>query len=272
LQDRIHPNLTFLRQQEKTLERAQCSRLFAAPTPVTSTDVFRCSNLSVKLEKLDQLLRQIRMRGERTLVFCQMPEMLDLLRYYLNSRHFSFTILEHDASLRKRTTQLQWFTERENILVLLVSTATPVAGFSMPSIDNVIFFDANWNNNSEVSFENGNRASLSVSPCLQWCRRLRSRKQNLKIVRLVCEGTVEDTISVKALQDRLLGDIKIKEGPTNGSSVPVFTINRQTLEALFATHFGDNGIISPAKVNENHSSSWTGYNKVKRPTQLTIAA
>ena len=151
---------------------------------------------------------------------------------------------------------------RVNILVLLISTATPVAGFSMPSIDNVIFFDANWNNNSEVSFENGNRASLSASPCLQWCRRLRSRKQNLKIFRLVCEGTVEDTISIKALQDRLLCDIKIKEGPTNGSSVPVFTINRQTLEALFATHFGDNGIIS-ARINENHDlSSWSGHNKV----------
>ena len=262
LQERLHPNLSFVRQQQEALESSDVSHL----PSVTSfkPDPFRCTaSLSVKLEKLDQLLRQFRLSGERALVFCQMPEMLELLRRYLNRQHFSFTFLEPDASLRKRTTQLQWFTERENILVLLVSTTTPVAGFCMPSIDNVVFFDATWNNNSEVSYEKGERASLSVSSCLQWCRRLRSRKQQLNIYRLVCEGTVEDAITARAVQERLLGDIKIKEGPENGSSVPVFTINRQTLEALFSTHFGDNGIV----VNENHNSSrWENHGKVVTAT------
>ena len=155
--------------------------LFSALSP----DPFRCGQLSVKLEKLDQLLRQFRCRGERAVVFCQMPEMLQLLRCYFNSRQFSFTYIEIDASLRKRTTQLQWFAERSNVTVLLLSTTTPVAGFSMPAIDNVIFFDANWNKNSEVSYDNGDIASLCVSPCLQWCRKLRSRKQHLNIFRLV---------------------------------------------------------------------------------------
>jgi SNF2 family DNA or RNA helicase len=158
----------------------------------------------INFQKKSFINFQIRKKGERALVFCQMPEMIDLLRRYLHSRHFSFTFLEPDASLTKRTTQLHWFIERENILVLLASTCTPVAGFSMPAIDNVIFFDANWNNNSEVAYENGNRASLCVSPCLQWCRRLRSRKQQLKVFRLVCEATVEDTISAKALQVSIL--------------------------------------------------------------------
>jgi hypothetical protein len=42
----------------------------------------------------------------------------------------------------------------------------------------------------------------------------------------------------------------------------VFTINRQTLEALFAPKFGDNGIV--ANVNENHNSVWEDRLKVKR--------
>lgn len=273
LQRRLQPSLGLLRRHEDevlasastsagTAALSSRSPLFKPSPSISAFDPFPDSSLSVKLSKLDELLRQIRKLGERVLVFCQMPEMLDCLRRYLNSRHFSFTFLEPEASLRKRTTQLHWFDERENILVLLVSTSTPVAGFSMPSIDNVIFFDANWNSNSEVSYENGNRASLNVSPCLQWCRRLRSRKQQLKVFRLVCGGTVEDTISAKSIQERILCDIKIKEGPTNGSSVPVFTINRQTLEALLTPKFGDNGII--AKVNENHDSNWTDHKKVRK--------
>ena len=73
---------------------------------------------------------------------------------------------------------------------------------------------------------------------------------------------MEDTITVKALQDRLLCDIKIKTRPENGSSLPVFTINRQTLEALFfASHFGENGIVSNNDDN-NHDTDWADLNKV----------
>ena len=267
LQRRLHPSLALLRRHDEAIASLPASTFAASQSRVTSppsraltSDSSHSSSLSVKLAKLDELLRRIRRDGERALVFCQMPEMFDFLRRYLSSHLFSFTFLEPDASLRKRMTQLQWFAERENINTLLVSTGTPVSGLSLPSIDNVIFFDANWNNNSQVSYENGNRASLNVSPCLQWCRRLRSQKHQLKIFRLVCDGTVEDAISAKSIQDRILCDIKIKEGPTNGSSVPVFTINRQTLEALLTPKFGENGII--AKVNENHESSWNDHKRV----------
>ena len=73
---------------------------------------------------------------------------------------------------------------------------------------------------------------------------------------------MEDTITVKALQDRLLCDIKIKTRPENGSSQPVFRINRQTLEALFfSSHFGDNGIIANDE-DDNLDSDWADLNKV----------
>jgi hypothetical protein len=67
---------------------------------------------------------------------------------------------------------------------------------------------------------------------------------------------------VKALQAQLLCDIKIKTRPENGSSQPVFTINRQTLEALFfSSHFCDNGIVT--NNDDSHDSDWADLNKVQ---------
>ena len=91
---------------------------------------------------------------------------------------------------------------------------------------------------------------------------------NLTVYRLVCEETVEDNISKKTLQQKLLGDIKLRNtmetgiketgesittgrsaGPENGS---FWKIKRQTLEDLLFNNQhpqalpigGDNGIFN----------------------------
>lgn len=194
-------------------------------------------NMSAKLAKLDALLQSFRKRNERALVFCEMPEMISILCSFLHRHHYPFIYLDPVQSVEARLDLLEQFAARPAMLVLLATPdTTPPPPKGVPHVDNVVFFDSNWNNVVPVD-------------SVRWCKQLSSRSQNLTVYRLVCQGTVEDSISIKALQRRLLnsgGEHLMVKGPENGSSVPMWKIKRQTLEALFNPHFGDNGVISAA--------------------------
>ena len=174
-----------------------------------------------------------------------------------------------------------------------------------------MFFDSNWNNTVNTKINQINKkntgyiSSTSSAPCLAWCRQLNQRMAflpllkaslqpkafltfhqqttNLTVYRLVCEETVEDSISKKTLQQKLLGDLKLR---TNNKNVGVnesiiaqtgtsnlgqenvstfWKIKRQTLEDLLFNNQhphtlpigGDNGIF-----NTNLETT-EGKNKVR---------
>lgn len=215
---------------------------------------------SSKLAHLDRMLRGFRSRGQKAMVFCEMPEMMTLLRVFLHKHSHSFVCLDQGMTNSDKLAALNHFGSR-GLLVALVSTSTtppptpPSAVLSVlpahpiPEVANVVFFDSNWNN---FRSDGGSRGR---SPVASWCRHLRKRLNDpseLSVYRLACRGTVEDNISNKSLQRKLLGDLK---GPgdsiasaggrklgDNGSRV--WKIKRQTLEDLFSVHTGDNGLFN----------------------------
>ena len=62
----------------------------------------RFRNVSSKLAKLDALLQEFRKNSERALIFCEMPDMLSLLRRYLQSHHYAFAYLDPNDNIKDR--------------------------------------------------------------------------------------------------------------------------------------------------------------------------
>ena len=69
---------------------------------------------------------QFRSQGERTLIFCEMPEMLELLRNYLHLHQVSFAYLDPHANIKERLTILEDFMIRRNFMALLTSPEAAV--------------------------------------------------------------------------------------------------------------------------------------------------
>ena len=85
----------------------------------TSVARKRLRDLSSKLAKLDGLLQTFRKVGERTLVFCEMPEMVDLLKVYFQIHYIPFLYLDPGSSLKAKLSTLEEFSSRSHFLALL---------------------------------------------------------------------------------------------------------------------------------------------------------
>ena len=206
---------------------SQLSRDYHVPVQVPDLRTAHCvspdlalmvnNRLSTKLQHLDVLLAQIRARREKVLVLVEMEDMLALLRQYLQSRQFPFVYLDPSANKSSRQRQMARFAKRaENVCLLASSTAScrGVAELLTSDVSNVVFYDS--------------------SPCLapkeasRWVRILkRSSRSTLTLYRLVCEGSVESNLSRKALQEKLL--IDLRRSPENGF---MWKIKKDTLDDL----------------------------------------
>ena len=236
---------------------------------------------SSKLQQLDCLIREVRNNQERVLVFCQMPQMMELLETFFKQHHIKFLSIENSASNQHKIKKIELFSNRRNILVLLTSTSTPPPPLSTAclwpnNLNNVVFFDSNWNNTvntnmAQRSTKAGNHPP-NLAPCLAWCRLLNHRMAflpllespvqskaffsfsrqtpSLKVYRLVCEETVEDSISKKTLQQKLLGDLKLRNN--NRTTATTGDVNESMIDKIDQSNFG----------TANASKFW----KIKRQT------
>lgn len=205
----------------------QLSRDYQVPVQVPAHKAANCvsadlaltvnQRLSIKLQHLDILLGQIRSRHEKVLVLVEMEDMLALLRQYFQSKHFPFVYLDPSANKCTRQRQMARFVKRtENVCLLASATAScrGVAELLTSNVSNVVFYDS--------------------SPCLapkeasRWVRILkRSSRSTLTLYRLVCEGSVESNLARKALQERLL--IDLRKSPENGF---MWKVKKDTLDDL----------------------------------------
>ena len=210
--------------------------------------------MSSKLAKLDGLIQTFRGVGERTLVFCEMPEMLDLLKVYFQIHYIPFLYLDPGSTLKTKLSTLEEFSTRPAFLALLTSPQVisqqqlvprKFSGFT--NICNVVFFDSNLN------------STVDQAETLDWCRSFNG-VTHLNVFKLVCEDTVEDSLSIRALQQKLAVNnqhhneaIKeeLMESSTTGNNEQggkqtICKIKKHALDALFNLG-GGNGILTTNK-------------------------
>ena len=220
----------------------------------TSVARKRLRDLSSKLAKLDGLLQTFRKVGERTLVFCEMPEMVDLLKVYFQIHYIPFLYLDPGSSLKAKLSTLEEFSSRSHFLALLTSPTVisqqqlvprKFSGFT--NICNVVFFDSNLN------------STVDQAETLDWCRSFNG-VTHLNVFKLVCEDTVEDSLSIRALQQKLAVNSEhnteaikeeLMESSTTGNNQgggrqTICKIKKHALDALFNLG-GGNGILTTNK-------------------------
>jgi superfamily II DNA or RNA helicase len=151
-----------------------------------------------KLAKLDQLLRPVRERGERALVFTNFAVADRLIAAYLDAR--GYRTLVYDGSLntpRKKKAVLDAFSAGEaDVLVLTLQSGG--VGLDIPHANHVIHYDRHWNPASEA------QANDRVHRIGQ--------KRDVHIHYLVSAGSIEERMAAMIERKRGLADAFLPTG------------------------------------------------------------
>ncbi|XP_075984610.1 chromatin-remodeling ATPase INO80 isoform X2 [Anticarsia gemmatalis] len=137
-----------------------------------------------KLTALDSLLRRLKERGHRVLIYSQMTKMIDLLEEYMWHRKHKYMRLDGSSKISARRDMVADFQARTDIFVFLLSTRAGGLGINLTAADTVIFYDSDWN--PTVDQQAMDRA-----------HRLGQTKQ-VTVYRLICKGTIEERIMQRA--------------------------------------------------------------------------
>ncbi|KAI9849982.1 MAG: swr1 complex component [Thelocarpon superellum] len=151
-----------------------------------------------KLQRLDQLLRQLQAGGHRALIFTQMTKVLDILEQFLNIHGHRYLRLDGATKIEQRQILTDRFNNDTRILAFILSSRSGGLGINLTGADTVIFYDLDWN-------------PAMDKQCQDRCHRI-GQTRDVHIYRFVSEYTIESNILRKANQKRMLDDVVIQEG------------------------------------------------------------
>jgi len=100
---------------------------------------------SAKLNYLDGLLAELKRKGHRVLIFCQMTKMLDILEDYMTRKKYHFFRLDGSINIADRRDMVHEFQNNPKVFVFLLSTRAGGLGVTLTAADTVIFYDNDWN-------------------------------------------------------------------------------------------------------------------------------
>ncbi|CAG8519952.1 13565_t:CDS:2 [Gigaspora rosea] len=98
-----------------------------------------------KLQELDRLLRELKEKGHRALIFTQMTRVLDILEIFLNIHGHRYLRLDGATKIEQRQILTERFNHDPKILVFILSTRSGGLGINLTGADTVIFYDSDWN-------------------------------------------------------------------------------------------------------------------------------
>lgn len=98
-----------------------------------------------KLQVLHTLLRNLKPKGHKVIIFSQMTVALDLLERFLSMHHHSYLRLDSSSSSQQGQALVQRFNINPDIFCLLVSTRTAGIATTLTGADTVVFYDSDWN-------------------------------------------------------------------------------------------------------------------------------
>jgi len=141
---------------------------------------------SGKFQLLDDLLPQIRGKGDRVLIFSQFTMLLDVLERYLKIRSHKYLRLDGQTPVQERQELIDKFNRDEQIFIFILSTRAGGLGINLTAANTVILHDLDFNPYNDKQAEDR-------------CHRVGQTKE-VKVIRFTSENTIEEGIHQVALE------------------------------------------------------------------------
>ncbi|UFT98521.1 DEAD/DEAH box helicase [Radiobacillus kanasensis] len=154
---------------------------------------------SGKLDQLEELVKELKQSGKRTLIFSQFSSMLKIIHKRLSASGFEAFYLDGSTPSEQRVQMVDSFNEGEND-VFLISLKAGGTGLNLTGADTVILYDLWWN--PAVEEQAAGRAHRI------------GQKNVVQVIRLITEGTIEEKIFELQQKKRELVDQIIQPGET----------------------------------------------------------
>jgi SNF2 family DNA or RNA helicase len=168
----------------------------AAPTQGKTTSDFRLA--SGKLQRLEEMLEELLLEGDRCLIFTQFAEWGKLLQPYLEQQFNREVIFLYGGSSKKQREEMidRFQNDPQGPRIFILSLKAGGVGLNLTRANHVFHFDRWWNPAVE------NQATDRVFRIGQ--------TRNVQVHKFVCTGTLEEKIhelieSKKALSEQVVG-------------------------------------------------------------------
>ena len=151
-----------------------------------------------KLQKLDEMLRDLKAGGHRVLIFTQMTRVLDILETFLSYNGHRYLRLDGSTKIEDRQIITERFNSDSRVFCFIASSRSGGVGINLTGADTVFFYDSDWNPSMDRQ-------------CMDRAHRI-GQTREVHIYRFVSSHTVEENMLKKANQKRLLDRVVIQDG------------------------------------------------------------
>ncbi|KAJ2161476.1 ATP-dependent DNA helicase Snf21 [Coemansia sp. RSA 552] len=164
---------------------------------LTSNDLlFRAAG---KFELLDRVLSKLLATNHKVLIFFQMTQIMTIMQDFLEWRGIASLRLDGSTSDDDRREYMRVFNAPDSkFMVFLLSTRAGGQGLNLQTADTVVIFDSDWNPSADAQ-------------AMDRAHRIGQRNE-VRILRLITRGTVEESILARAEYKRDLDGKIIQAG------------------------------------------------------------
>nr|XP_018266604.1 ATP-dependent helicase STH1/SNF2 [Kwoniella dejecticola CBS 10117]OBR88762.1 ATP-dependent helicase STH1/SNF2 [Kwoniella dejecticola CBS 10117] len=151
--------------------------------------------VSGKFELLDRILPKLFKTGHKVLMFFQMTEIMTIVSDFFEYRGWKYCRLDGSTKAEDRQALLSTFNDPQSpYQIFILSTRAGGLGLNLQSADTVIIYDTDWNPHADLQAQD--RAHRI------------GQKKEVRVLRLISSGTVEELVLARA-QQKLAIDGKV---------------------------------------------------------------
>ncbi|KAJ9109046.1 hypothetical protein QFC21_000372 [Naganishia friedmannii] len=170
----------------------------AEPGPPYTTDQHLIDNAG-KMIILDKLLKNMKEKGSRVLIFSQMSRVLDILEDYCLFRGYKYCRIDGGTDHESRTRAIDDYNSPDSDkFIFLLTTRAGGLGINLVTADIVVLFDSDWNPQADLQ-------------AMDRAHRIGQTKQ-VYVFRFITQDAIEERIIERATQKLKLDQLVIQEG------------------------------------------------------------
>lgn len=152
-----------------------------------------------KMVLLDKLLKKLKERGSRVLIFTQMTRVLDIMEDFCRMRMYEYCRIDGQTSYEDRESSIEEYNRpNSSKFLFLLSTRAGGLGINLYTADIVILYDSDWNPQADLQAQD--RAHRI------------GQKKEVNVYRLVTADSVEEKIIERAQQKLKLDAMVVQQG------------------------------------------------------------